>query len=226
MSLTLGIDTSSLSLSVGLYKNNAPCLSQTRFEKHSHSKYLASTVKELLEKADAGIEDITRCGIVTGPGSFTGLRIGIAFVKGAFINYSPRIYPVSSLRVIAEALSGARGRIGVALDARQDNVFFACYKKDVQGCNVIAEPCRISREEFLSRSESCDLVAYDTMGFARSTVFNNLPSPASLNISAADFSRGISAAQIADTSQDPPCSALEVEPEYMQDSYAQQKRAR
>ena len=97
---------------------------------NTHSKTLLPSVERLLGLAEVSLTDIGAFACTTGPGSFTGLRIGISTVKGLAFGTGKPCYGVSALECQAHLLRGVRGRIVPALDARRDQVYTACFLSD------------------------------------------------------------------------------------------------
>ncbi|MBI5060281.1 tRNA (adenosine(37)-N6)-threonylcarbamoyltransferase complex dimerization subunit type 1 TsaB [candidate division KSB1 bacterium] len=87
----------------------------------------ASTVEALLRELDLRARDFTGIALGNGPGSFTGLRVGLAFAKGFAYAAGLPVWPVSSLQVIAYASLGAANRIAVISPARRGRHHFAVY---------------------------------------------------------------------------------------------------
>lgn len=226
MSWTLGIDTSTTLLSLGLYKSDSPELSFTRYVHNSHAEHIMEVIKSFLSLANISASDITTCGVVTGPGSFTGLRIGISFLKGLFISGETKILPLSSLELLANAIPSKDQTVAIALDARQDNVFLGLFKTTATGeVTRLSEDEKVSKEDFYNKITHCDTIIYDTMGFARSTVFAELlESSKSFATTELTISRGLKVAQLASlhsSESDKLVDIINVFPNYMQESYAE-----
>lgn len=225
MSWTLGIDTSTTLLSLGLYNNTTPELSFTRYVHNSHAEHIKDVIKSFLTLANVTAADINKCGVVTGPGSFTGLRIGISFLKGMFITGDTTTLPISSLELLAHAIPVKDKRIVIALDARQDNVFSAMFSSDFNGTiQRVSEDEKLSKDAFYEQLSSNDYIVYDTMGFAKSSVFEKLYDSANaFATTELALSRGLTAAKLAATTTDESklLPALEIFPNYMQESYAE-----
>jgi len=223
MSWTLGIDTSSTTLSLGLLKDGEPHTSFSRYVKNSHSEHITSAIKSFLTLADISVDDISRCAVVTGPGSFTGLRIGISFAKGLFITKETQIFPVSTLQNMAFAAPVQDGIINVAIDARQDFLFFAQYEKKNGEFTVIKDDVKISKDEFLTIISNDHYTLYDTAGNQRSTLFETLTPKNSAPLESLHLSTGLTAALCAEQHLDSPLwgSVVNIFPNYMQESYAE-----
>ncbi|AEH51116.1 tRNA (adenosine(37)-N6)-threonylcarbamoyltransferase complex dimerization subunit type 1 TsaB [Pseudothermotoga thermarum] len=131
----LALDTSTDVLVVG-FKDEEKFLSLTYKGIERHATKLAPMVKLLLDAAQVEPAKIDVLGCGVGPGSLTGLRIGISFVQGLACAFGKKITPVVSAKVLAKNFSTYDGEIVVARKAREGYVYIACYKNDEQ----IVEP--------------------------------------------------------------------------------------
>jgi tRNA threonylcarbamoyladenosine biosynthesis protein TsaB len=99
----------------------------------THANRLWSTIFFLLEQADWGLYDIDLWVVTTGPGSFTGLRIGIATVKGLALATRKPIMGISTLEALAFSFPYCPYLICSLIDARQKEVFCAFFKSTPAG---------------------------------------------------------------------------------------------
>lgn len=176
MSWILGIDTSSTDLGIGLYHDTEPVASYSRFLKNSHAEHIEQAVTLMLQSNRVPAAAVTHVAVATGPGSFTGLRIGLAFVKGFCANGSAtRVLPVSSLHVLVHgALPRPSTTAIAAIDARRDEVFWARFSLTGTGIVRKTPDALCPLPIFTDSLESGETVITDTMGYAKSTVFNAL----------------------------------------------------
>jgi tRNA threonylcarbamoyl adenosine modification protein YeaZ len=236
----LGIDTSSTSLSVSLCVDGSPVSVIDRYVKNSHAEHIAQTVAMSIAMGGIEANDVARIAVSAGPGSFTGLRIGLAFVKGFCMAAEREVLPLSSLFVLAHAaVHGGfcnHERVFTALDARQGRVHwggFVC-----EGCDRIRRLTedRLSLPEALRDELSPDdILITDTMGYPRSTVFGAFEGTARIvNAESSPLRRGLSCAAIAfdriDGGKDNNDEffwrpASQIVPNYLQMSAAEEKRA-
>lgn len=225
MSWTLGIDTSSTFLSIGLFQGTVPQLSINRFVKNAHSEHITTAIKSLLTMANITVSDISQAAIVVGPGSFTGLRISIAFLKGLFSTDDTKILPLSTLETVAFSWPG-NGMISVAFDARQDSVFAATFIKDGNEISRVSDDSKIDIADFLEISQSSDLVIFDTAGNPNSPLVAGLANRPSILLEKAHLSTGLAAAQLATVREYSSewTTAINVFPNYMQESYAERMK--
>ena len=145
--ITLGIDTSLDDVSFAILDGLTVLAEYNENIGRNLADKISGIFLELFNEAKVKADDFERCGIVVGPGSFTGLRIGIAFAKGLFADSNVKIAPVSSLECIARSCAKT-GNVSVILDARQGEVFFAKFNNE-NGFVRLCEDKRISIEEAL-----------------------------------------------------------------------------
>src|SRR5690625_2490197 len=93
---TLFIDTHSEVITIGLCDGNN-VIEKTKTSVESHSVYLVPMLKELLEESKVSFSDIKNIVAVNGPGSFTGIRIGLSVAKAISYSLNKPIFLVSSL---------------------------------------------------------------------------------------------------------------------------------
>ncbi len=228
MKQTLGIDTSSTELSIGLYGNGVPAVGMTRYVRNSHAEHIDAVMKYVLDSNNLRASDIERVAIAVGPGSFTGLRIGIGYMKGLFFGREVSVLEVSSLECIAASWPGEAPLISVALDARKGNVFRALFRNNPGGLERIGDDELVPLEQFRSELTPDTTVLTDALGFARSTAFADLHS---LSVHYAvenhPISRGLTLARIGErTDESDPrwTTPREVLPRYLQPSAAERMR--
>lgn len=229
MSWTLGIDSSSTELGLGLCGPDGPVCSVSRYVANSHAEQITATVDFLLSSSGISPTDITRLGIAGGPGSFTGLRIGSAFMKGFCLKRDVAVVPVSSLESLACACPTLRGNVVAAFDARRGEVFWARFAKTDDGTQRLTEDTLMHGDRFAAELESDDTVVADTLGFSRSTVFSSLEAPVRLlHAGQCATQRGLACAVIAAMLPDNSprvARAHDVNPVYLRPSYAEERRA-
>ena len=146
----LAIETSSPIGGAALVRDGV-VLREAVFEKGmEHGRELAPRVDALCRaEAWAPLADIDLVAVSQGPGSFTGLRVGIAFAKGVAFAASKPMVGVGSLDVIAENVTPPPDHACVVLDARRGDVFYAVYRREADAWRRIAGPALGRPEEAL-----------------------------------------------------------------------------
>jgi tRNA threonylcarbamoyladenosine biosynthesis protein TsaB len=137
--IVLGLDTATSATAVGLRLADGTTLraydEPATGERPGHTSQSLTLASELLTQAGIGWDALERIAVGVGPGTFTGLRVGIATARGLAQSLRIEVVGISSLRVLAEAAlreptSRMRGVLA-AIDARRGEAFAAAY--DAQG---------------------------------------------------------------------------------------------
>lgn len=135
----LGIDTSGKTASCAILRDGVILGQNTVYTKLTHSQVILPFVKRLLEDTNLTLEDIDLIAIADGPGSYTGLRIGISAVKGMCID-GKKCLGVSTLEALATNCIGSKARIFSLINARPGIVYFGVYESDGEKItNVVAD---------------------------------------------------------------------------------------
>src|ERR1700733_5175609 len=101
MALILNIDTATESASISLSKDGAPMLMLENKEQKDHASWLHVAIGQLMEDAGYSLKDIQAVAVTAGPGSFTGLRVGMATAKGFCYALRIPFITESSLKLMA-----------------------------------------------------------------------------------------------------------------------------
>ena len=124
----LGLDSSGKTASVAILDEFTLIGEYTISNDKTHSQKLVPMINELVENLNINLEDIDMFACSTGPGSFTGLRIGISTIKAmAFALKKPTI-SIPTLLGLAYNISNFNGLICPMIDARNENVYSAIFK--------------------------------------------------------------------------------------------------
>jgi tRNA threonylcarbamoyladenosine biosynthesis protein TsaB len=123
----LALDTATKSCSVALTDNGTVSAELTTLKDQTHSKHLMELIHSVFEIAGTGIRDVDGFAVTIGPGSFTGLRIGISTIKGLAHAMGKPVVGVSSLKALAWQCADENHCIYPFLDARKGEVYWASY---------------------------------------------------------------------------------------------------
>jgi tRNA threonylcarbamoyladenosine biosynthesis protein TsaB len=192
--ILLAIDTSGKHGSIALaragegsqYSNDVELIETMPLAGGTFSAQLVPQIAELLSHNGFTKLDIGAFAIASGPGSFTGLRIGLAAVKALAEVLEKPIAPVSLLEVCVFA-SRAQGKVMPVLDAGRGDVYVGEYEVPVNASQIPREFI-LSRSEFLSRGKGWTLVTPDSV-LAEAAVAASLSVAGLAPISAADVAR-------------------------------------
>lgn len=144
----LGLDASGPYLASALWSPDRGALATraTRLER-DHAARFVPELEALLAEAGASRDDLSAITVGVGPGSYTGLRVGIAAARGLATALSLPLGGVDSLSLIAWG-GLAPGETGVAaLDARRGNVYAGLYHRDADRLTTLAPPAKRARTD-------------------------------------------------------------------------------
>ena len=152
----LSIETSAVCASVAITDDNKIISRFSINAKLTHSRTLLPMIDAALSDSETKIEDIDCFACSVGPGSFTGIRIGIAAVKGLADATGKKCVAVSTLEALAYNLKGGSCLACAVMDARCDQVYCALF--DVEGNTIkrVTEDSAISLEELKVRLEGSE----------------------------------------------------------------------
>jgi len=133
MNKILAIDTSSLQCSVGL-SSNGKLVSRNSEAERRAAQDILPMISELLVSSQSSISDLDAIAVMAGPGSFTGLRIGIGVAQGLSLSNSIPVIALSTLAVTAMATirKSALKQVLVCLQARADEIYFGAYLRSTK----------------------------------------------------------------------------------------------
>jgi tRNA threonylcarbamoyladenosine biosynthesis protein TsaB len=115
------------------------------------SGLLTDLITHALEKAGLTIEQINAIAVSIGPGSFTGLRVGIVTAKTLGWALKIPMIPVSSLEVAAQNLAGAKKEVHLLVDARKGNFYYARFGPGPDGLTRLEPDQRLKPEEAVAK---------------------------------------------------------------------------
>jgi len=136
----LSIETSTEICSVALHDSMAILGYCEVHEGMMHSKKLAGLIQELLEGENLSTGELNAVAVSKGPGSYTGLRIGVSMAKGICFAHSIPLIGVDSLQSMALAAytrDGTFHQYGAMMDARRMEVYFGLYDQELNPINQV-----------------------------------------------------------------------------------------
>ena len=161
----LGIDTSSMAASVAVIEDNKLICEYTINTKKTHSQKLMPMIENMLGLSDLNVREIDAIAVCEGPGSFTGLRIGMATAKAiAHVNDIP-VIGVNSLEALAANMNLCDKKICSILDAQRNQVYTGRYHYEgtklveikeigIQPIDELLEELAQSKEEWILVGEA------------------------------------------------------------------------
>lgn len=149
----LAVDTSSKLCSVAILEDTNLIKKLELDNGLTHSETLMPLIKQLLNECELNLSDIDLLVSDIGPGSFTGIRIGVSTCKAFSDSLNIPCVGVSSLEVLAHNIKDD-GIICSTIDCKNDNCYFALYQLNNGVYNVLEEPCAKSVNDVLNLLKS------------------------------------------------------------------------
>lgn len=148
--IVLGIETSTLQVGCALGGVEGVLASFTAAHGRRHAETLAPAIRFLCEQTGISIREVTVVAVDTGPGLFTGLRVGIATGKGIAQALRVPMIGLSSLDLLAFPLRQSPRLIVPAIDARRGELYTAGYRHVPGGVQRVRDPQLMSPEDLAS----------------------------------------------------------------------------
>ncbi|MEZ4704395.1 MAG: tRNA (adenosine(37)-N6)-threonylcarbamoyltransferase complex dimerization subunit type 1 TsaB [Bdellovibrionota bacterium] len=150
---SLCIDTSSNKMTIALGLGNALAYEAYVEEGSSHCRELIPQIQQALEKMQWSVKDLDFMAVGLGPGSFTGLRVGVATAKAFAWNEGLDLVGFSSMMAMANRITDVED-VCVMQNARKHRVYAACYHRDATSWKVSVEEQDCDPIEFLEQFAS------------------------------------------------------------------------
>lgn len=156
--ISLFIDTSISFPTIALVKDNNVLFCYHEEIKSDMSSKMLPIIDKALTDGNISVKSIDKIFVVTGPGSFTGVRIGVAIAKTIAWTLNIPVIPISSLEYMATTDSNKKYLIPM-IDARRGNVFAGIYDNNLE---CIQSDCLINAEALLNdKDNNYELLSYD-----------------------------------------------------------------
>ena len=154
--LTLAFETSAKAASVALTENGKLLGESYQNTGLTHSQTLMVMAEDLLKQCGKTMSDVTAVAVAEGPGSFTGVRIGVSAAKGLAWGGQIPCYGVSTLEAMAVSLGVYEGHICACMDARRNQVYNALFLVDNGKIERISEDRAIALTDLQEELEHID----------------------------------------------------------------------
>lgn len=193
----LAVDTATKSCSVALTDGEHLLAEINLVSPKTHSRHLAGMIREACRFAGLAVGDMDAYAVVKGPGSFTGLRIGVSTVKGLAEAASRPIIGISALQALAEQAAAATSLVCPLIDARRGQVYFSTYRI-IDHALVERHPEEVLRPDLALHSidDSCTFVGNGAVLY-RSMIRDSLGGSAYFAPSPVNVIRAFTVARLA-----------------------------
>lgn len=133
MSFILSLETSTLHCSVALHEKGELLSHELVSEEGSHAKALTLLIEKVMKTAGRALADLTAVAVSNGPGSYTGLRIGLATAKGICFALDKPLICLPTLQILSAVVQPPAGSLLLPmLDARRMEVYAAVYSPELE----------------------------------------------------------------------------------------------
>ena len=154
--LILGIDTSGKMASVSLMQDDVLLAENSVYTTLTHSQIIMPMCKKLLESVGKTLQDVSRIVVSCGPGSYTGLRIGISGVKAMCFALNIGCNGISTLESLAYNVFGFDGVICSIMRARLDLVYCGLFQSDMKSITRYSDDCILEKSMLFEKLSNID----------------------------------------------------------------------
>jgi tRNA threonylcarbamoyladenosine biosynthesis protein TsaB len=127
--MLLAVDTSTQRVGIALYDGSQFLCEESWISRQYHTVELAKAVQTIISRAGLSAGDLKVLGVAIGPGSFTGLRIGMALVKGIAFSHRIPVIGIPTLDITVQAIPVQDVLLAAVLQAGRDRLAVGLYKK-------------------------------------------------------------------------------------------------
>ena len=157
MAVILNIETSTKNCSVSIASNGEIlALKELNEGNYSHAEKLHPFIKDVLTEAEIDINTLDAIAVSKGPGSYTGLRIGVSAAKGLCFSLNKPLISIETLESLSYKVHIDNGLIVPMIDARRMEVYSAIYDSNHSKVRVIKAEV-IDKNSFLDELNSCEV---------------------------------------------------------------------
>ncbi len=161
---TLAIDTTAKTVTAAILKNDDPLGFYSMTGGNTHSETLLPAIEMLLKNAKLTVEDISLFAVTKGPGSFTGVRIGAAVIKGLAFGRDVACVTPSSLNALAYNAKNEQGYILTVMDARKNQLYCAVFERLGERMDKLTDDMALSSEEFAAKVKELGITSAILVG--------------------------------------------------------------
>ncbi|WP_176672299.1 tRNA (adenosine(37)-N6)-threonylcarbamoyltransferase complex dimerization subunit type 1 TsaB [Mannheimia varigena] len=224
MTTILALDTATEACSVALL-HNGKISTLDEISPRSHTQRILPMVDELLTQANIQIKDVNYLVFGRGPGSFTGVRVGVSVAQGLAMGANLPVVAVSNLKAMAEEAYQKLGaeKVIALIDARMNEVYFAQFERNGEQWNEVVVEQVCSPEKAISQFQISENMIVVGTGWAAYSQFSeqNLPLVVSeITLPSAEYMLSIAEVEIQNSNTQ---SALEIEPVYLRNEVTWEK---
>ncbi|MGI6124102.1 MAG: tRNA (adenosine(37)-N6)-threonylcarbamoyltransferase complex dimerization subunit type 1 TsaB [Acetivibrionales bacterium] len=227
--LTLAVDTSGITASVAVVEDKKVLAELSTKHGKTHSQKILPMIKTTLSMLNKELKDVDLFAASIGPGSFTGLRIGVVTIKGLAYSLKRPVCGIPTLDALAYSMPDFNGIISPMLDARNNQVFTAYYRKINGSLDKIEPDSGITIDEWIIKAREYNeniLVIGNGVELHFPKLSENLGDKVIRSQLAMSYPRASATALLAEEAyyNNKMLTAFELEPFYLRKSQAERMR--
>ena len=226
--LILAFETSAKAVGVAIHDGEKLPAESYQNTGLTHSQTLMTMAQDLLKNCQKSPSDVTHLAVAAGPGSFTGVRIGVAAAKGFAWGAELPVYGVSTLEAMALGLGAYDGHVCACMDARRSQVYNAVFLAEGGELTRVSQDRAISLEELACELEHIDgpiFLVGDGAALCYRTLRERIPElvlPREHRIQQRGC--GVALAALKAMERGEPCDGAGLTPNYLRLSQAERER--
>ena len=226
--LILAFETSAKAVGIALHDGQRLLAESYQNTGLTHSQTLMSMAQDLLKNCQKSPSDVTHLAVAAGPGSFTGVRIGVAAAKGFAWGAELPVYGVSTLEAMALGLGTYDGHVCACMDARRNQVYNAIFLADDGELTRVSEDRAIALEDLAKELEHIDgpiFLVGDGAALCHKTLKDRIPNlvlPQEHRIQ--QRGTGVALAALKAMDRGDACDGATLTPNYLRLSQAERER--
>ncbi|UKH18179.1 tRNA (adenosine(37)-N6)-threonylcarbamoyltransferase complex dimerization subunit type 1 TsaB [Actinobacillus pleuropneumoniae] len=220
----LAIDTATEACSVAL-QHNGKLTSLDELSPKTHTQRILPMIDELLAQANISIKQVDALVFGRGPGSFTGVRVGVGIAQGLAMGANLPVVPISNLLAMAQAAYEQTGATNVValIDARMNEIYFAQYERVGQIWQEMVTEQVCSPESAINQIQlKANTVVVGT-GWAAYSQFAEAKLPLSISDITLPSAKSMLKLAELELEQGKALSALQIEPVYLRNEVTWEK---
>ncbi|NLE75761.1 MAG: tRNA (adenosine(37)-N6)-threonylcarbamoyltransferase complex dimerization subunit type 1 TsaB [Chloroflexi bacterium] len=149
--LILGIDTATRVAGLAVGDAHRLWAEETWYSVDTHTVELAPRLDRMMRALGRTADDLSGVGVTLGPGSFTGLRIGLSVAKGLALSHGLPLVGIPTLDTLAWPHAGQRGPLWAVIQAGRGRLCAACYGRAADGLALVEGPLLVTLDELAGR---------------------------------------------------------------------------
>ena len=226
----LAVDTSGPVAGVAVLRNGSVAYEGVAVNKMTHSVNMMPMVEEALNRSGLSVDEIDLYAAVVGPGSFTGVRIGVSAVKGMAHGAGKLCVAVDALEALTAGLFGVEGVLCPIQDARAGQVYGAAFRAGMPPERLLPDmaeklPDYLAKVLTVASPEEKLVFVGDGVGTYRQAIMDILGDRAVFPPAHCGYLRPACVAMLADARQDTAVDYLTLMPLYLRAPQAERARA-